>query len=109
MTKEDFAILTRVLKELGLYRTYCQEIKNKGFNDILCLKKQMLVEHKDEWDLENCIDKSLWWDYTSKGFTFWQTVNECLRWNAKKIRKNEKPFLDIIELLKDSLSKISYD
>lgn len=95
MTKKEFKILTRVLKELGVYNNYFKDLRTKNKPGIVEFKKRMSM-----YDLHSVIDQSLYWINTTKGFTFWKNVHSFFLYNSNGFRKGGQTLLEYIESFK---------
>lgn len=99
MDKQEFKILTRVLKEIRAYPDYARDIKTKNYKNLNGVKASKKVT------LDNAIDYTLWWNHTHKGFAFWDYLNSYIRSHTRALRGGQDAMFKCIELLKLCLER----
>lgn len=99
MDKQEFKILTRVLKEIRMYPNYARDIKTKSYKNLNGVKVNKRVT------LANAIDYTLWWDRTHKGFAFWNNLNSYISGHTRGLKGSQDTMFKCIEHLKLHLGK----
>ncbi len=99
MDKQDFKILTRVLKEIRTYPNYARDIKTKNYKNLNGVKASKNVT------LGNVIDYTLWWDRTHKGFAFWDYLNSYISGHTRGLKGSQNTMFKCIENLKLHLGR----
>lgn len=99
MDKQEFKILTRVLKEIRMYPNYARDIKTKNYKNLNGVKASRRAT------LANAIDCTLWWDRTHKGFAFWDNLNSYISGHTRGLKGSQDTMFKCIEHLKLHLGK----